>query len=324
MKTGYLSSLVFFLVSMICASGSQNTSADLEILLKQFPGEYDNYMQWEHDVEQNVSSASMHEHLHSIFYGPLNLPLFGEHLFYVQQYLGGNPSNIYSQRLYSFTATPEDIVLSFYDFKNASKYVDAQKDPSKLQNLQINDTTHVSENCDVHIHRSSDGVFRGQTLDSCVVVDHQTGSKILIKDNNEFGSNYVSIHERGFDAKTGKQIFGNPLPDILNRTREARLFKGYVAIELSPGNYGLMSNVTLWDVGQKKPVITDKGVKTKFLLEIAYCTYTNGDNVLKIAIHENGFKHDGVVVPVAYSWSQENATQIGINLRYIQAGFELQ
>ena len=42
------------------------------------------------------------------------------------------------------------------------------------------------------------------------MVDHNTGHAIEIKDNNEFGANYVSIHERGYDTATGARVFGNP------------------------------------------------------------------------------------------------------------------
>ena len=83
-----------------------------------------------------------------------------------------------------------------------------------------------------------------------------------------------------------------------------------------------MANVSIWDVGQIVPVVID-GKKTKFSIELAYCTYPNGDNVLKVAVHEEGFVDQGLVRPVAYSWSPPQAEQAGINLRYIQAGFAL-
>ena len=35
------------------------------------------------------------------------------------------------------------------------------------------------------------------------------------------------------------------------------------------------------------------------------------------------YTHDGKVLPPAYAWTQPDATQVGINLRYIQAGFSL-
>ena len=192
-----------------------------------------------------------------------------------------------------------EIVLSFFDFKNGSKYVDAQKDPSKLKGLTRNDVTQVTDACDVYWKRDADGIFRGKTTEDCIVIDHITGSSIRIEDNTELGPDYVSIHERGFDVKTGAKIFGNPTPDVLNRTdREARLFSGYVAVETSPGKFGLMANVSIWDVGQIVPVVID-GKKTKFSIELAYCTYPNGDNVLKVAVHEEGFVDQGLVRPVA-------------------------
>ena len=239
--------------------------------------------------------------------------------------MNGVPTEIYRQRLYSWSAnaTSGNIVLSFFDFKDGAKYVDAQKDPAKLKGLTRAETTQVTPKCNVQIKRDADGVFRGGTTKDCVVVDHNTGHAIEIKDNNEFGANYVSIHERGYDTRTGARVFGNPTADVLNRTRAARRFTGFVAVEPSPGDWGLMSNVSIWDVGQIVPVVTDKGVKTKFSVELAYCTYPNGDNVLKIAIHEKGYTHDGKVLPPAYAWSQPEAVQVGINLRYIQAGFTL-
>ena len=49
--------------------------------------------------------------------------------------MNGVPTEIYRQRLYSWVAneTSGNIVLSFFDFKDGAKYVDAQKDPAKLK-----------------------------------------------------------------------------------------------------------------------------------------------------------------------------------------------
>ena len=45
----------------------------------------DNYMEWEKDVEDNVTVVDAHAHLHSIFFGPVDTPAFGDKVFYVQQ-----------------------------------------------------------------------------------------------------------------------------------------------------------------------------------------------------------------------------------------------
>ena len=71
--------------------------ADGWVLLQSFPGEYENYMQWEHDIEQNVTVTDRHAKLHSIFFGPVSLPQFGDHIYYVQQYQNGVPTDVYRQ-----------------------------------------------------------------------------------------------------------------------------------------------------------------------------------------------------------------------------------
>ena len=173
---------MFSMFPLVCAVAAA-TKNDLQLLLKNFPGEYDNYAQWEADVENNVSVAALHGHLHSIFFGPVNLPAFGENVFYVQQYMDGVPTQIYRQRLYNFAANSTGgsiATLSFFDFKDGSKYINAQKDPTKLQGLTRADTTQVTDKCNVHIHRQGDR-FVGSTTKDCIVTDHRTGTPILIK-----------------------------------------------------------------------------------------------------------------------------------------------
>lgn len=292
----------------------------------------DNYAQWEADVEQGRNATEAHAHLHSIF-KRVPLPAFGTHVFYVQQYLDGTPSSIYRQRLYSFADAQAnaEIVLSIYSFDDATQFVDAQLDLTKLTKaagLAPGNGTSALPGCEVHISKSSDGVFRGQTGPSCVVVDHYTGDKIRIEDSNAFAPNYVSIHERGFNATTGAVVFGGSTPDMLNRTRAAREFEGYVAVEHDDGTWVQMSIASIHDVGQIVPVVSATNETTPYAIELAYCVYPSGPDgkpfsVLKVAVHQQNYTHDGLNVPVAYSWTEPESTSVGINLRFIQAGLNL-
>ena len=54
-------------------------------------------------VEQGIDEALRHERLYPVF-TPADLPAFGDHVFYVQQHLNDDPSEIYRQRIYSFRA----------------------------------------------------------------------------------------------------------------------------------------------------------------------------------------------------------------------------
>ena len=62
---------------------------------------YDNQEQVYFEAEQEVDEALRHERIHHVF-EPVDLPAFGEHVFYVQQHLNDDPAQIYRQRIYTF------------------------------------------------------------------------------------------------------------------------------------------------------------------------------------------------------------------------------
>jgi hypothetical protein len=66
-------------------------------MLAWFAGEFDNNRQVFVEREQKLPAAEVHQHIHSIF-TKVDLPAFGPHVFYVQQYLDGDPAKIYRQR----------------------------------------------------------------------------------------------------------------------------------------------------------------------------------------------------------------------------------
>ncbi|MGB0624733.1 MAG: CpcT/CpeT family chromophore lyase, partial [Luminiphilus sp.] len=74
---------------------------DFRTMMQWFPGVYDNQEQVYFEAEQEVDEALRHERIHHVF-EPVELPAFGEHVFYVQQHLNDDPAQIYRQRIYTF------------------------------------------------------------------------------------------------------------------------------------------------------------------------------------------------------------------------------
>ena len=74
---------------------------DFRTMMAWFPGVYDNQEQVYFEAEQEVDEALRHERIHHVF-EPVDLPAFGEHVFYVQQHLNDDPAQIYRQRIYAF------------------------------------------------------------------------------------------------------------------------------------------------------------------------------------------------------------------------------
>ena len=69
---------------------------DFFTLMRWFLGVYDNKEQVYFEAEQEVEEALRHERVHHVF-EPVNLPAFGEHVFYIQQHLNDDPAQIYRQ-----------------------------------------------------------------------------------------------------------------------------------------------------------------------------------------------------------------------------------
>ena len=107
-----------FLISLFCMpSGASELDDQLDKFLTWFPGEYDNYEQaWQDKLDE---VAQPHEHIHHIFY-PVAAPEIGEHIFFVQQYMDGDPENIYRQRLYKLEKDTREnaLRLTIFSFQD--------------------------------------------------------------------------------------------------------------------------------------------------------------------------------------------------------------
>mgnify|MGYP001252219963 CR=1 FL=1 len=73
---------------------------DFRTMTAWFPGVYDNQEQVYFEAEQGVDGALRRERIHHVF-EPVDLPAFGEHVFYVRQHLNDDPAQIYRQRIYA-------------------------------------------------------------------------------------------------------------------------------------------------------------------------------------------------------------------------------
>ena len=88
----------------VCADDAAILDKDFRTMMQWLPGVYDNQEQVYFEGEQEVDEPLRHERIHHVF-APVDLPAFGEHVFYVQQYLNDDPSDIYRQRIYVFEPT---------------------------------------------------------------------------------------------------------------------------------------------------------------------------------------------------------------------------
>jgi hypothetical protein len=298
---------------------TQNLSADLKLLMKLFEGEFDNYAQvWE---EKEQKAQHPHEHIHSIF-ARVNLPAVGEQVFYVKQYMNGDPTKIYRTRLYSFAPNEKEkaIELRIYTFPDEKAVNDAHLDQTKLAGLTL-DKLKATPGCEVYWQRSGEE-FKGTMKPTCRVNSARLGKTIIITDDLKLTPEEIWINDQAKD-EAGGYVFGNK-SGVPHKLKRARYYTGWAALRTAETgddkkDYEGFMSLRLHDQGQMLPLVKANGEKTKYTLQLAHLVQQSAKvPVLVFKLFEEGKEQ-----AVAYAWTEPGAARIGMNLRWFQSGLTL-
>jgi hypothetical protein len=303
----------------------QALQADLKQMMDLFTGEFDNFQQvWKEKEDQKEGKTlEPHEHIHSIFL-PVKLAAFGDNVLYVKQYMDGDPRKIHRQRIYSFSINPSEnaIQLDIYSFAVDSLFYDAHLNPQKLESLTPQRMTQTV-GCAVYWKKSPDGAFIGYMKPkACNFVSKRTGKKIFVTDSLRLSADEIWIRDEAED-EDGNYVFGHK-GKIPHKLKRCRFFKSWMAVRINNPKQGekeefiSIRNVTLHDQGQRFQCASEKGEKTKYWGELSQVVYQTGLPVMKFAIYEEGKEK-----AIAYTWTNPEARQVGINMRSVQGSCTL-
>jgi len=317
MRKVFLFSIIIFL--SIQTVSAQNPEKDLRLMMSWFEGRFDNFAQ---TVEEKETKTEFpHERVHSIF-ARVNQPNIGENVFYVQQYMDGDETKIYRQRLYVFTPKRKEkaIELKIFTFPDEKAVLNAHLDKAKLNGLTL-EKMDSPRGCEV-FWRLKDNKFEGSMKpNACRVVSKRSGKTLIITDDLFLTKDEIWINDQAKDDQEN-YVFGNKA-NVHHKLKKVKIFEGWTAV-LKDGSTemtGQDAPADAWD-GQRNLMIHDQGgmvkINDKFSAELAQLTYKNGTKVLKLGIVDNASGKT-----VAYTWANPEAERIGINLRWVQAGFTL-
>jgi len=312
-----LAALALFLVAAPATADS--LEYELELMMDWFAGEFDNHQQHVDEIEAETPPEQPHEWIHSIFQ-PVELPVFGDRVFYVEQYIEGDPTNIYRNRIYSFSINEEveAIQLTIYSFKDHEAVIGAHLDPTKLEGLTMDDVRTLP-GCEVFWKKQADNFIGWMPDGACRVTSRRSGKIIVIDDDLVLTKNEIWIGDRAED-EDGNYIFGNKLgiPHKLQRSRDFACW-GVVAPEGSKEFEGgtILRGLTLHDQGGRYEIVTNDAEPRHFRLELEQRVYAGEQRVevLKIAIYGEDEEKS-----LAYSWAEPDSKNIGMNLRWFQGG----
>ena len=291
---------------------------DLELMMSWFAGEFDNHLQFLEEQEAENPPEQPHEWIHSIFH-PVELPAFGEHVFYVEQFTDGDRSKIYRNRLYSFSIDRDKqaIQLDIMSFADAEAVIGAHLDPSKLAGLGPDDVRTLP-GCEVYWTREGDDRFIGSIPDgACRVESRRTGKTIIIDDDLVLTRDEIWIGDRAED-EDGNWVFGNKL-GIPHKLKRSNNFSCWAVVrDGEDGGWGTVARgLTLHDQGGRASITTNDDPPRNLRLELEQRVYSGerSVDVLKIAVYEEGRDES-----LAYSWAAPDSSNVGMNLRWFQAG----
>jgi len=323
-------------INLPLAAQADTLNDDFARLLSWFPGEYDNHEQhWQDNLDQ---VEQVHEHLHHIFF-PVDAPTVGEYTFFVQQYMDGDPANVYRRRFYSFSLDQDEqaIRLDIYSFSDEDKYADAHLNPDILAGLSEADLIG-RPGCEVYWKYTGEHFHGYMKEKSCRVMSRRSGKEIFITDDLKLTADEIWIRDEAFLAD-GTRVFGNQA-GIHHKNRKVQYYSGWAgvssagpAMALEDGNWaekngdweftGDLENFgrfVIHNEGQIVPVPAKDGSPSGYSVQLAKLTYPNTTvPILTLKIRE-----DASGKTLAYGWMDIGAERIGINTRWAQSGLTLQ
>jgi hypothetical protein len=302
--------LLYFLLFSSQIAFSQKLNDDLKRMTSIFEGEFDNF--WQVQKELNDSAKNVHEHIHSIF-AKVDVPAFGKDVFYVKQYMDGNPNKIYRQRLYSFSTNPKEnaVQLDIYSFPVDSLYYDSHLKPEKLAEISPEKLT-TTKGCEVYWKPNGDKFIGYMKDKACSVVSKRSGKRIYITDSLILDKEQIWIRDEAVD-EDGKYVFGHK-EKIPHKLKRVNWYKGWISYE-KDGKSVFMTNQIWHDQGTKNPVILKDGTKTPYSVELGQLQHATGLETLVLKFYEQGQSK-----AFLYAWGNPLQKNIGINLRWLQAG----
>lgn len=301
----------------------QVLEADLAHLLAIFPGRWDNDLQHFFQKDLQIPEAERHNRVHSIF-RPIEAPALGKHVFYVEQYSDNDPTKIYRQRIYVFSADAKEdaIRLEILIPKDAAALAGAWRDIGKLAALTPADL-RATPGCEVFWRRQGENFIGRMKPGACRVQSERLKKTIIVSDDLVLSPREIWIADRATD-ETGAAVYGHP-KGVPHKLRKARAFRCWVAVlrgakhgDSGEGNrdWQFMRDLPIHDQGGELTVMTDETPARAFTLKLRAVEWPYGTNrpSLTLYVHEKGNER-----ALSYAWGEENAERLGLNLRWLQA-----
>jgi hypothetical protein len=183
--------LVALLLLTACAAQPKRDDLFMAELALVLAGSYDNLAQ--------SRTGSGHVALRLVI-APVQVPLLGERVFYVQEMAADDPRRVFSQRMYVLQSVEgsERAVLSQADLAENARWRDGHLNRDLFKSMLPQDV-RVRGGCDLLIVRSATG-FTGTGGSACRIAAPGTGETLRVEQRLEVNVDGLALQELQRDA----------------------------------------------------------------------------------------------------------------------------
>lgn len=179
---------------------------ELEYLMEIWPGDYNNREQVQFDADTGKPNDDAGAHLRA--HGQISrvdLPAFGEHVLYVEEYQNDDPTSVFRERLYVLSADEAEkaVRVKIHYFNDKEKWLGAHDDPAILTDITRNDTT-TNAACDVLLRR--DGAVLTGGIQNSACTSSEGGEEISAEYEVRVAEDSYAFRSRFLSTKTGAEV----------------------------------------------------------------------------------------------------------------------
>lgn len=179
-----------------CADQEKARETELIELLVSIAGHYDNTSQVEGDIRRGLHPP--HDAL-ALVVVPVDDPIIGEHVFYVQEMAADDPRRVMAQRIWTFDITDKKIVQTVWTLREPLRWRDSQHDPDLLKSMLTQDVARVA-GCNLTWKKTATGFSASNEPKTCRSTSRVTSGTVQIDTRMELDANGLSLAENATDA----------------------------------------------------------------------------------------------------------------------------
>lgn len=291
-------------------SNTDPFARDLLILTDWFEGEFDNEEQlwFQKDPRSNTDELSRHERMHTIHHR-IDQPDFGNHVFYVEEYLDHDPANVFRQRLVTFRSDQESNAIRMQQgfFKKPEKFLGAQSNPKAFEGLSSADVLFLDE-CDVYWNRVAEQ-YEGKMKNKTCVFGEGEKRRYSVHNMVLSESKYWRV-DSTFLVSDDSLHKGHAV-DAPFKMRRAKQFQCQVIFRGENGTQTL-ENLKLHSQGGSVDVKRDSdGAEFTILMrDKEYPFYTTRPDFIFLSVRKKGEN-----TSLAYSVNDSNSRSLGMKMQ---------